>query len=190
MLKFKEQLISDIGKNRYEHSLRVMEEAIKLAKRYNCDIKKAKIAGYLHDCAKLTDRDQLLKMSVNFDIIDNIVLKENTELIHGPLGSKIANCKYGITDEEVLNAIKYHTTGRVGMTILDKVIYLADYIEPMRNFPGVDKVRNLAYENLNMAVLQAFDQTIKFLIDKGELISRLTIDARNDLIINLDRVEI
>lgn len=183
-IDIKEYLIDKIGEKRYEHSLRVVEVAKTLGEKYNVDLKKLETAALLHDCAKIKDKELLLKSARSFDIIKDDIMLENTELIHAYLGAEFARRDFGIEDEDILNSIRYHTTGRVGMTSFEKIIFLADYIEPVRNFPGVEIVRELAYENLDKAVLQAMNQTINFLIERGLLISIDTINARNSIILN------
>ena len=148
------KLLQEIGEKRYNHSLRVMETSVRLAKKYNCDIEKAKLAGLLHDCAKFPDKTYLLNLANDFDIILDDVLKYNYELIHGPLGA----------------------------TLLDKIIYISDYIEPGRDFPGVEKVRSLAFDDLDGSILLAIDNTIEYLIDQKSLIHLNTIKARNYMI--------
>ncbi|WIV10620.1 bis(5'-nucleosyl)-tetraphosphatase (symmetrical) YqeK [Proteiniborus sp. MB09-C3] len=180
--KVSAKLIDSIGYERYSHSIRVMEEAIKLSAIFCCDEKKAAIAGLLHDCGKFSDEDELLKNAYNFDIIQRDACIANSALIHGVLGAEIARKEFHIEDRDILSAIRYHTTGRENMTLIEKIIYISDYIEPERNFPGVDEIRKLAYENLDLALLKAMDKTIKHIIDKGFYIHPDTINARNYLI--------
>ena len=175
------KLVESIGQERYDHSIRVMETAILLGKKYKIDIDKVSIAAILHDCAKFKDRTILLKMAGQFDIILDSVMEYNLELIHGPLGAKIAEVEYGIKDMEILEAIKYHTTARENMTTLDKIIYIADYIEPKRNFIGIENVRDMAFEDLDKSILLAINKTIIFLIETNKLIHPDTIKARNYL---------
>ncbi len=182
----KDILINDIGIERYNHSLRVMKVASELANRHDVNVEKAKIAAYYHDCAKFKSKTILLKRAESFDIIKNSIMEKNTELIHAPLSAEIAKKDYGIKDKEILEAIKNHTTGGRYMSKLDKIIYLADYIEPERNFPGVEIARKLAYEDLDKGMLFALDNTIKYLIDKKQLISTETVEIRNELLENLD----
>jgi len=111
-------------------------------------------------------------------------MQKNTELIHGPLGAKIANACYGIDDLEVLDAIKYHTIGRENMSMLDKIIYIADYIEPGRSFPGVEEIREIVFLDLDDAIKKAMDNTILFLIKDNKLIHPDTINARNYMLYN------
>ena len=179
-----DSLLKDIGEHRFNHTLRVVDEARKLAQIYNIDMDKTVTAALLHDCAKFLDKKNLLKMANDFDIILNDIMSNNQELIHGPLGAKIAEHKYNIKDSDILNSIQYHTTGRKDMSRLEKIIYIADYIEPQRNFHGVHRVRQLAYEDLDRSVLMAMDQTIVFLVNNNRLISTDTIEARNQIKIN------
>jgi len=177
----KKDLEESIGKKRLEHSLRVLETAEKLGNIYNEDIDKLKIAALLHDSAKFKDKDILFKKAIDYNLsLDNIMLN-NSELIHGPLGAKIAEHEYNIKDKDILNAIKYHTTGRENMTMIEKIIFISDYIEPVRDFPGVDKVRELAFKDLDGSLILAMKKTIKFLIDNDQLISVDTVKAINYL---------
>lgn len=186
----KNQLIKDIGEKRYLHSLRVMETGLNLSKVYNVDKEKVKIAAILHDCGKIKEKTKLLKMANDFDMVLDDFMRHNTELIHGPLGAKIAKKKYGIKDKEILGSIKYHTTGKENMTLLEKVIYISDYIEPKRNFPGVEEVRDLAFIDLDKSIIMAMDKTIKFLIHNKKLIHSRTIGARNYLVIENIKKEV
>ncbi len=183
---FEKKLIEDIGEKRYLHSLRVLDVALLLGKKYKLDLEKIKVAAILHDCAKYKDQSTLLKMASKFDIILDDVMKYNIDLIHGPLGSKVAEKKYGIVDIEVLDAIRHHTTGKKDMTMLDKIIYISDYIEAGRNFKGVEEVRNLTFKNIDKGILLAMENTIKFLIESRKLIHLDTIRARNKLRITLE----
>lgn len=176
-----ENLEKEIGTLRYNHSLGVMNTSIKLARYYNANEKKAALAGLLHDCAKFDAQKDLLKMADEFGIILDNVMRNNVELIHGPLGAEIAKREYNILDKEVLDAISYHTTGKENMSLLEKIIFIADYIEPSRKFKGVEKIRELAFQNLNLSLIIAMDNTIKFLVDGGKLIHLDTVRARNHL---------
>ena len=111
-----------------------------------------------------------------------IYLNFNSELWHAPVGAYLVEKEAGITDREILDAIRYHTTGRLGMTLLEKVVYLADYIEPGRHFPGVDEVRDIAKKNLDIALIQAVKNTIVFLMKKNQAIYPDTFQTYNDLI--------
>lgn len=182
---YREKLQENIGENRFEHCIRVMNIASDLAKKYNIDIKKTEIASLLHDCGKYLHESYIIKKSKELNLKIDECIKDNVQLIHAPLGAIIAKLEYGIHDEEILNAIKYHTTGREDMSTLEKIIYIADYIEPNRKFHGVDEIRNLAFENIDYAILISMNRTIKHLIDKNWIVHTNTIKARNYLLNNV-----
>lgn len=185
--RIREDLVRDIGIKRFEHSLRVIEVAMKLCDIYKVDRDKAYISCLLHDCGKFQDENNLLKHSHKFDIILDEVMMDNKELIHAPLSAKIAEYRYGIDDRDILSAICYHTTGKEDMTLLEKIVFISDYIEPARSFPGVDEVRNLVYKDIDRSIVLAMDNTIGFLISRNKLISDRTVNARNDLMISIKR---
>jgi predicted HD superfamily hydrolase involved in NAD metabolism len=178
-----DKLKKDIGIQRFNHSIGVMNTSIELAKCYNYSVEKANVAGLLHDCGKLQGEINLLKMANDFDIILDNVMKVNKELIHSHLGAEIAKKVYNVGDQDILNAIRFHTTGRENMGLLEKIVYIADLIEPGRDFQGVEEIRRLAYEDIDKSLLFAMDNTLKFVIEKGNLIHLDTIKARNHLII-------
>lgn len=174
-----------IGNRRYNHSIGVAKTAIELSKEYGYSKKKAGLTGLLHDCGKFEDVNKILKMSNEFGIIQDSIMQENIGLLHGPLGSILAKKIYDVEDEEILNAISIHTTGKTKMNLLEKIIYLADYIEPGRVFLGVEDIRKLAYIDLDKALLLAMGNSIKYVVDKGLMLHKNTIEARNDLILTL-----
>lgn len=177
--EIKEKLKSSLSKKRYIHSLNVMETACQLAKRYNMDVGKAALAGLLHDCARKLDKQGMLGLCEKYGIIiDNISLSQPV-LLHGPVGSFVARDDYEVDDEEVLSAIYYHTTGKEDMSLLDKIIYIADFIEPGREYKDVEKVRELAFEDVDKALLKVLDYGIIYVIQKGSLIHQDSIKARN-----------
>lgn len=186
MDEMKKQLEKMLTKKRFDHSIGVMDEAVLLAVRYGADVKKAQIAGLVHDCCKNMSYDELLIYAQGLGIeIDEISLA-NEKLIHATVGAKYAGQIFKIEDSEILDAIAYHTTGRADMTLLDKIIYIADYIEPTRkDYPWLIEMRRLAYENLDEAVLYGLDIAIGYLIEDRLLIHKDTIDARNDLLFKL-----
>lgn len=183
MNNYMEKLKDDLNPQRLEHSLRVMETGEKLARLYDVDIDKARLAGLLHDCGKYDSKDKILQQVEEFGIILDSDTEKNKELIHADLGAYLARNIYGVEDEEVLNAIKYHTIGRKNMSKLDKIIYLADMIEPKRNFPGVDEIRERTFKDLDDGLMFALDESIIFLVNKKAFIHPNTIDARNSLIL-------
>jgi predicted HD superfamily hydrolase involved in NAD metabolism len=177
--QIKKYLKDNLKAKRYEHVLGVRESAIRLAEIYNGDLKKVKIAALVHDCAKNMNDQQLIKISEEHNLHISEICRQSPQLLHGPVGAIIAQETMGVEDQDILNAVAYHTTGRKNMSLLEKIIYIADYIEPNRNFPGIDSLRNLAYEDLDLALLRSFDNTIKFVIDRGELLHLDTIESRN-----------
>ena len=173
-------LSNKLSKKRFIHTLGVVESAIYLAKKYGANVEEAHMAALLHDCAKelplLEMQDLVADLSCDADIL------YNGALLHGVAGMVLANTRYGITNREVLEAIRVHTTGKIGMSKLDKIVFLADYIEPNRNFPGVNDIRVAAEKSLDAGVLCGFDMTLRHLIDSEDTIYPLTIVSRNDLI--------
>ena len=177
-------LKKELSQERYLHSIGVMETAINLARKHGVSEYKAAIAGLLHDCAKDIPEEEQLKLALEFGILlDEITCFERV-LLHGPVGAKLAEIKFGIKDKEILKAIEIHTTGDENMTLLDKIIYIADYIEPGRDFPGVEDIRDKTYEDLDEGVLMGLNSTIVYVLKKNSLLHPRTIDARNMLLKN------
>lgn len=158
-----------ITEHRYLHTIGVMETAIKLANRYGEDEKKAETAAIFHDYAKFRPKEEMKRIIIKENMSSDLLLFD-AELWHAPVGAYLVEQEVGITDLDILSAIKYHTSGRVNMTLLEKIIYLADYIEPGRNFPGVDEVREVAEVDLDLAIIMAIRNTISFLLKKNQMI--------------------
>jgi predicted HD superfamily hydrolase involved in NAD metabolism len=172
-------LRTHLNRQRYEHSLRVRDTSMQLARRYNIDPDSARLAGLTHDCAKNMKDEEIINIIEKNGYNIEGIYKRTPNLMHGLAGAMVARHTMGIEDEDVLNAICYHTTGRKNMSLLEKIIYIADYIEPMRNFPGVEELRKLAHSNLDEALLLSFDSTIRYVINRGQLLHIDTIEARN-----------
>ncbi|MFZ3588229.1 bis(5'-nucleosyl)-tetraphosphatase (symmetrical) YqeK [Bacillus sp. DJP31] len=166
---------------RYIHTIGVMETAIKLAHIHGADENKAEIAAIFHDYAKFRPKDEMKQIIITQQLQQDL-LQHDKELWHAPVGAYLVENEVGIKDLVILNAIKYHTSGNVGMTILDKIIYVADYIEPGRVFPGVDEVREVAETNLDLAVILTLRNTISFLMQKKQVIYPDTFFTYNELI--------
>ena len=179
--QIKLRLLEDIGEKRLAHSIRVAETGVKLCKKYGLNEDDVFLAGLLHDCGRLKSQDDLLNNVDKFGIILDDISIHNIKLIHGPLGAKIAEVIYGVDNQEILNSIRYHTTGRENMGIIEKIIFISDYIEPKRNFEGIEDVRNLAVYDLDKSIILSMEQNIKFLIDKGKLIHIDTVKGLNYL---------
>jgi len=181
--QIKDKLKEILDEKRYLHSIGTMEYAVKLAERFSEDVQKAMIAGLVHDVAKCLDKQQLLNCALKSGIVIDNIMRSQIELLHGPAGSYLARQLFGIEDIDILNAIAYHTTGRENMSKLEKIIYVADLIEPSRNFERVNILREKSFEDLEKAVLMAMDNTLKYVIERGGLIHPNTIYARNWLIL-------
>ena len=186
--EMKIKLEGTLSPKRFIHSVNVMNTAVELAKRYNVDLEKAAVAGLLHDCAREIRGEAALEHSRRFGIQTDYITQAQPELLHGPIGSHIARLEYGIDDEGILKAIHNHTTGRENMDMLEKIVFIADYIEPNRNFPGVEEARREAVVDLDRAVILALNKTIKHVMTKGALIHPETVSARNYLIKGYGRV--
>ncbi len=170
---------------RFHHSEGVARTAFHLAEKYGANPDKAFLAGWVHDCAKEFSLQEMQQIARENRLSADSILLSSRALLHGPVGSILAEEKYGIHDEEIKSAIYYHTTGHADMSLLEKIIFLADYIEPSRDFPGVEKLRQLAEKDLDRALLAAYDSTIAHLLDQGAYIYDLTFIGRNDLILKL-----
>lgn len=173
-------LSNKLSKKRFIHTLGVVNSAMYLAQKYGANIEDAHLAALLHDCAKeiplLEMRDLVADLPCDQDML------HSGALLHGLAGMVLANTQYGVTNPDILEAIRVHTTGKENMSKLDKIIFLADYIEPNRKFPGVNDIRLAAEQSLDAGVLCGFDMTIRHLIDRGDSIYPLTILSRNDLL--------
>lgn len=176
------ELKNTLKPKRYKHVLGVIDAAKKLSLKWNVDQEKAEMAALFHDFSKNMGFEDMIKYAAENEITFDKIESSNKELMHGKIARDVAYKKYFITDEDILNSIEYHTTGRRGMSKLEKLIFLADYIEPNRSFPGVDKLRDVSFENLDKALVDAIDGTIEHLIKLGEIIHPRTLEARNYLI--------
>ncbi len=182
-----ELLKQSLKPHRYIHSINTMKVAISLAERYGEDKDKAAIAGLLHDCAKdLSDEETILYCRSN-GLALNEIEKNQIFLMHGAVGAIIAKEKYDVDDQMILNSIKYHSTGFSNMNMLDKIIFLADYIEPGRTHSELARARELAFANIDSALVCAFDNVIKYVISQNGLIHPFTIEARNSILIDVSR---
>ena len=169
----RKRLAGVIKKKRLNHTMLACCEAVKLAERYGADTKKARIAALLHDCIKLPNKELLEYCEENhIDISEEE--RNNPYLIHSRLGAVLAMEEYGVTDPEVLSAIRNHTLGRVGMSLMDKIIYVADKIEPTREFEGIDEIRETAYEDINRAMLLVMQHSADYTRASGRAVNPST----------------
>lgn len=181
--ELEQYLRENLLEKRFNHVLRVRDMAKLLAKHYGIDEDKAELAALGHDIAKNMKLDELKRIiSENNILLTND--EENTpELWHSMVAPIICKSIFKIEDEDVLGAMRWHTTGKSNMTDLEKLIYIADMIEPGRNFPGVEEIRKYAFEDLNKGVLHGLTHSIKYLLDNNLLVNVNSIEARNYLII-------
>lgn len=175
---------------RYTHSLGVQQTSIKLASLYKASVDKASIAALIHDCAKNMNARELLEYIRKFNMNLDEISAVQTHLLHGQVGAELARVEFEIHDEDILNAIRYHTTGRRNMSVLEKIIYLADFIEPNRDFPGVEKLREISSVDLDKATLMALEHSIEYIISKGEPLHLDTIHARNYFVLHMNAREV
>ncbi|MCM1103557.1 MAG: bis(5'-nucleosyl)-tetraphosphatase (symmetrical) YqeK [Clostridium sp.] len=169
--KLEKELKKELDDDRYRHTLGVAYTAACLAMRYGEKTERAFLAGLLHDCAKTKSNDhkKMLSLCEKHEIPISQFERENPALLHAKLGSFFAKEKYEVTDEEILSAIRWHTTGHVGMTLLEKIIYVADYIEPNRKssrIPNLDEVRSLCFQDLDEGLRRILRDQLLYLNGK------------------------
>ena len=186
LAKLRKEMEQTLERKRYEHTLGVAYTAANLAMVHGVDVEKALIAGMLHDCAKcMSHHKQISLCRKNKMMLSEIETENRSPLLHAKAGSCLARKKYGITDEEILQAISYHTTGRPHMSPLEKVIYIADYIEPGRerakrsyaDVQSLQEVRKTAYQDLDRTLCRILSDTLDYLSRKGGKIDSMTRDT-------------
>ncbi len=174
-IQMTDKLKTKLSAKRFEHSIGVEYTAGTMAFIYGADYNKALIAGLLHDCAKYVPNDKKITKCLKRGIPVSECEYNNPELLHAKLSAAYAKEKYGINDEEILSAITWHTTGRPGMTLLDKIIYIADYIEPNRNIlPEMDIIRKEAFSDIDKCLLHILKNCVTYLDNKKAVIDPLT----------------
>lgn len=183
--EIQDYLKKNIGESRYIHTLGVVKTAKELAKINNEDENKAEVAALVHDIAKQMPIPEQIEILKANGIGIDIVTENSPQILHGFVGAILASSLIGIKDDDIINAIKNHTVARKNMSTLEKIIYIADYIEPNRSYPGVEDLRKITYENLNEGVLQGIENTISFVMSRRQLVHPDTIDARNYLILEI-----
>lgn len=181
--EYRQEIECTLSPYRAHHSVCVAQEAVKLAKHYGADIQKAETAGILHDSTKEMPPQEQLQMIADFGIILSQVEKNSPKLLHAISGTVAAQKRFGVTDPEILGAIRCHTTARAGMTLLEKVICLADFISADRDYDGVEKLRERAYQDLDGTLIECLAFTIWELSEKQSMIHPDTVAAYNELIL-------
>lgn len=183
--QFKKIIRQRLGDYRYRHSLCVAHEAARLARRYGADETKAYTAGLLHDIMKDTPPKTQLQILADFDILLDEVERPVPKLWHAIVGAAFIERVLGVDDRDILNAVRYHTTGREGMSLLEKVVFIADFTSADRDYPDVDEVRRLADISLEETMIYAIAYTIHDLLNKGQAVHPQTLSAYNEQILAL-----
>lgn len=174
--KIRKHMEKELNAKRYEHTLSVAYTAASLAMVHGADIDSAIIAGMLHDCAKCLPDDKLISLCRKHDLpVSEVELQNPAALLHAKVGSFLAHKEYEIDDEDILNAIRYHTTGRPDMSRLEKILYIADYIEPGRKHAAnLLQIRKMAYQDLDMTFFKILEDTLSYLMSTGGEIDSMT----------------
>lgn len=173
-----------MGERRFKHSVNVSIEAMRLAEKYGADVDKAAVAGILHDITKEVDFQKQLQIIESGDIILSDVEKSTNKLWHAISGSVYIQTELGITDTDIINAVRYHTTARAGMSKLEKVIFLADFTSAERDYPDVDVIRKKADISLEEGMLYGIEFTLKSLLNRNGMLSINAVEAYNEILLN------
>lgn len=183
MFKIYDEILKQkLTEKRYNHSVNVARKAVYLAQKYGADIKKAEIAGLLHDITKQTDDDEQLELISEANMKLSDLEFENKKLWHAVSGAAYLKTQLKIDDDDILNAVKFHTTGRAGMSLLEKVVFVADMISEDRMFEEAEKLREFADESIDKAVCFATILSIGRLTEKFSTIAPGTLEAYNDTV--------
>ena len=182
--EYKKIIKSMMSEDRYNHCVNVSKEAVKLAKRYGGDEEKAAVAGILHDITKEMPKEEQLQIMHDSDIILDDIQKNAPKLWHGISGSVYIKKHFGIEDEDILNAICYHTTGRAGMSLLEKIIFVADFTSEERTYKGVATMRKKSRKSLEDAMLYGFKFTFSDLSSRELAIHPDELACYNEIVLN------
>ena len=172
--------MSFLKPKRMPHVLGTEQEAIRLARQYGADVTKAQIAALLHDCTKKLNRDEQLALCAHYGIVPDPLERQTLKLLHAKTGAAVARDLFGV-DDDIYNAIYWHTTGKADMTVLEKVIYMADYVEPNRVFDGVDDLRDAVHTDLDMGLLMGLQDSIEEMTERGNPVHYRTVEAKEYL---------
>ncbi|MBQ8306162.1 MAG: bis(5'-nucleosyl)-tetraphosphatase (symmetrical) YqeK [Blautia sp.] len=177
-IKMKKKLAKYLDEERFAHTMGVMYTCASLCMVHGGDLGDAQAAGLLHDCAKCIPNKKKIRLCEQHHIEMTSFEKDHPFLLHAKLGAYIASKKYDIDDKDILSAIRYHTTGRPGMSRLEKIVYIADYIEPMRDkAPNLSRVRRLAFEDLDECMYEILKDTLDYLEENPREIDQTTVEA-------------
>ena len=172
--------MSFLKPKRMPHVLGTEQEAVRLARQYGADVTKAQIAALLHDCTKKLNRDEQLALCAHYGIAPDPLERQTLKLLHAKTGAAVARDLFGV-DDDIYNAIYWHTTGKADMTVLEKVIYMADYVEPNRVFDGVDDLRDAVHTDLDMGLLMGLQDSIEEMTERGNPVHYRTVEAKEYL---------
>ena len=173
--QLRNELSGKLTPSRYEHTISVSFTAAALAMRYGCDLDKAELAGLLHDCAKCIPGESKIKLCEKYHLNISEVERANPSLLHAKLGAFLAAKKYHVEDKAIINAIASHTTGRPHMSLLEKIIYIADYIEPGRpDLPNMEEVRHLAFRDIDRCLYRILEDSLVYLKSQGKPVDPMT----------------
>ncbi|MBQ1935651.1 MAG: bis(5'-nucleosyl)-tetraphosphatase (symmetrical) YqeK [Clostridia bacterium] len=178
-----EKLRSVLTEQRYRHSIGVMETAMRLAEAWGVSVEKAEIAGLLHDCAKDIPHEVQEQMLRNRDVPLDKPTAASPQLWHAVLGAELIQEEYGVTDPEIISAVRYHTTGRAEMSLLEKIIYVADCVEPNRTYDDREERLQLAFTDLDKSFLGCINWSIKSVISRDRPAHPDSLAARNEIIL-------
>lgn len=186
--ELKEIVKSKMSLKRFTHTLGVVEMSEKLAKIYNADIEKCKVAALLHDICKEMDMEYIKNICKN-NFMNELSEEdlENNEILHGFAGSYYVKTELGINDKEILNAIKYHTVGAKNMTLVEKIVYIADAIEYGRNYPSVVEIREETFKNLDKGILMEIEHKKKYLESIGKKSHPNTYKFKKEILKELNK---
>ena len=178
LISLEDEITKELPKKRFEHTMNVVEKSLEMAEKYDANKLKAKIIALAHDRFRDTNDIELNNLILKYEIDKKYM--NNNDLAHGPVAAAYVKEKYGIEDDDIINGIKYHTTGRKDMSIQEKIIFLADAIEKSRNYPGVSEIRAAAEQSLDCAVKESLQRTVNHLEKEGRTVDKHTLEALSD----------
>ena len=177
-----QEVQNELSPKRWRHTQGVMNKAIELAQRHDGNVEQAYLAALLHDVAREWSPEQWVVEAKMAGLVMDEAALHSPVLLHAPLAAWVAKNRFGVIDELVLCAIARHTIGGTGLSLLDKILYLADALEEGRSYKGVEELRNLAIQDIDVAMLSVYDQTLRYMIKREEAIHPETIAGRNELL--------
>jgi len=190
LLEAEELIRNRLSDRRYRHSLQVASVARDMARDMGVDEDQAYLAGIVHDYAKGMSGGELLALAERHCLVEDEVERLAPDLLHAEVGAYLLATEHGVTDTQVLDAVRNHTLGRIGMSELEKIIFLADMIEPGRDFPGIERLRCVARRDLDQGMILAIESTLRYCMERRSLIHPRTVLVRNYILAALPRDKI